>query len=323
MTGIRYAGAMCRLPSLLLVLGLLFAGCGGAGDPPEVSILHRGSGEGLVGYSPDGALVPGVATGFTISDDGTEYRFDLRPDARWSNGDPLTAGDFVGSYQRLADPSTAALYTQSIQPVLNAARILAGDAPVDALGVEAVGARTLVIRLEQPTPYFLSLLAHPSMFPVHLPSVEQHGDRYARPGNLVSNGAYRLAAWEVGSYIELERNTHYWDDASTRIDRVRHYVTPEPMVELNRYLAGELHVTRTIPPGMFAELQQERPGEVRVSPALGVYYYGFNLSLPKYRDAPKLRQALSMAIDREAITDKVLRTGEIPAYSFVPPNTGD
>jgi ABC-type oligopeptide transport system substrate-binding subunit len=335
---------MNRPSSLLLVFVLALAGCGDTSDPSAPQVLHRGTGEepesldihksnsteaghvqrdlaeGLVGYSPTGELVPAVASEWTVSDDGTEYRFSLRPEARWSNGEPLTAEDFVYSYRRLVDPATAALYTQSIQSVENATAILAGEAPVDSLGVEASDVHTLVIRLERPTPYFLSLLAHSSMFPVHAPSIATHGDRYARPGNLVSNGAYRLAAWEVGSYIALERNEHYWDDANTSIDRVRHYVTPEPMAELNRYRAGELHVTRTIPPGMFAEMQRDRPDEVRVSPALGVYYYGFNLSLDKYAGNPKLREALSMAIDRETIVEMIGR-GEEPAYSWVPPGT--
>ena len=232
----------------------------------------------------------------------------------------VTADDFVFSYRRLVDPATAAIYTQSIRSVANADAILAGQADVTSLGVQSNGPNKLIVDLEQPTPYFLSLLAHPSMFPLHPPSVQEHGDRHARPGNLVSNGAYRLVAWEVGSYIELERNEYFWDDANTSIDRVRHHITPEPMAELNRYRAGELHITRTIPPEMFAEMQRERPDEVRVSAALNVYYYGFNLSVEQYANNPKLRQAMSMAIDREAIV-KLIGRGEQVAYSWVPPGT--
>jgi ABC-type oligopeptide transport system substrate-binding subunit len=155
------------------------------------------------------------------------------------------------------------------------------------------------------------------MFPVHRGSVEAHGNMHSRPGNLISNGAYRLAAWEVGSHIELERNEFFWDNENTAIDRVVHYVTPEPMVELNRYRAGELHITRAIPPEAFARMQETRPNEVRVSPALGVYYYGFNLTDPVFGENPKLREALSMAIDREQLVELVGR-GEAPAYSWVP-----
>ena len=341
----RYAGTMKRLLSLVLVALLGLAGCGGGtpgvgesiilqrgnGEEPESLDVHKSTsteagnvqrdlGEGLVGYSPDGELVPAAADHWTLSEDGTVYTFTLRPDGRWSNGDPVTAADFVYSYRRLVDPATAALYTQSITEIANARAIIAGDLSADALGVAALNVHELEITLAQPVPYFLSLLTHPSMFPVHQGSVEQHGDQHARPGNLVSNGAYRLVSWEIGSYIEIERNEHYWNDQNTAIDRVRHHVTPEPMVELNRYRAGELHTTRTIPPEMFERMKSTRPDEVRVSPALGVYYYGFNLSKPPFDENARLREALSMAIDRETIVNLVGR-GETPAYSWVPAGT--
>jgi oligopeptide transport system substrate-binding protein len=175
------------------------------------------------------------------------------------------------------------------------------------------------IRLQQPVPYFLALLTHPSTFPVHRGAIELHGDAYARPGNLVTNGAYKLITWEVGSYIELARNEHYWNNEKTAIDRVRHHVTPQPGDELNRYRAGELDITSTVPTQSFQRMREERPNELRVSPSLAVYYYGFNLSRPPFKDNPKLRQALSMAIDRETIAEKVVGRGEEPAYSWVPP----
>ena len=158
------------------------------------------------------------------------------------------------------------------------------------------------------------------MFPVHPASVAQHGDQHSRAGNLVSNGAYRLVSWEFGSFIDLERNEHYWNDANTAIDRVRHYVTPDPSAELNRYRAGELHITRTIPPEMFSQMKEERPDEVKVSPALGTYYYGFNMTQPPFADNQKLREALSMAIDRDMIVEIVGR-GEAPAFGWVPDGT--
>jgi len=338
---------MNRSLPLILAAVLALAACGerggvgtgpsllnrGSGEEPESLDVHKSSsteaghvqrdlGEGLAGYTPDGELVPAAAAGWTISADGTVYTFALRPAARWSNGDPVTAEDFTWSYRRLVDPATAALYTQSVAGIANAPAIMAGDLPPEALGVEAAGRHELRITLTQPVPYFLSLLTHPSMFPVHRGSVAAHGDQHARPGNLVSNGAYRLVTWEVGSYIELGRNPYYWDDANTAIDRVLHHVTPEPMAELNRYRAGELHTTRTIPPEMFERMRRERPAETRVSPALGVYYYGFNLARAPFRDNPKLREALSMAIDRETIV-KLVGRGEQPAYSWVPGGTAN
>ena len=341
---IRYSLAMKFRGLLLLAFSLLVTACGG-GDPAAVqSVLHRGTGEepesldvhksssteaghvlrdigeGLVGYSADGELVPATAESWTVSADSKAYEFTLRPDARWSNGDPVIAADYVYSYRRLVDPATAAVYVDSISDVQNAAEIIAGDLPVESLGVEADGDRILRIRLRRPVPYFISLLAHPSMFPVHRGSIEAHDDAHTRPGNMISNGAYELVAWEVGSFIEIVRNEHYWNNDNTAIDRVRHYVTPEPMVELNRYRAGELHITRTIPPESFAQMQSARPNEVRVSPALGVYYYGFNMTKPQFGENPKLREALSMAVNRETIVELVGR-GEKPAYSFVPGGT--
>lgn len=331
-----------------LAAALLAAACGGpeSGAPGGQAILDRGLGgepesldphrarslqanhvqrdlgEGLTGYSAAGELEPRAALSWNVSEDGRTWTFHLRPGAQWSNGEPVTAADFVYSFRRLVDPETAAFYSQSVIDVENASAILAGELPPDALGVSAPEPLTLVIRLERPTPYFLALLTHPSMFPVYRASVES-GERYARPGNLVTNGAYRLVRWEVGSLIELERNEHYWDAADTAIERVRWHITPEPLAEVNRYRAGELEVTDTVPPEAFADLRAERPDELRISPYLAVYYYGLNLTRPPFRDQPLLRQALSMAVDREVLAGQIVGRGESPAYSWVPPGVAD
>lgn len=332
-----------RLPVFALV-ALLVSACGGSPDATRSSILNRGSfsepesldvhkakslqagdvqrdlGEGLAGYGPGGELRLAAARSTVLTDDGLTYTFWLRPDGKWSNGDPLTAADFVYSMRRLVDPATAAFYAQqSLGEVVNAAAIIAGEKSVASLAVVATGELQLQITLNRPVPYFLRLLTHPSTFPVHRGSVELHGDLHARPGNLVSNGAYRLQAWEVGSYIELVRNEHYRNSAQTAIERVRHHITPEDMVELSRYRAGELDITASVPSEAFAQMKKERPDELRVSPYLAVYYYGFNLARPPFRDNPKLRQALSMAIDRETLTEKIMGRGEMPAYGWVPP----
>lgn len=333
--------------SFAACLCLLLAACGGA-EPESVTanVLHRGVGdepesldphksrsteagdvqrdigEGLTGYSAGGELEPRAALRWEVSDDGRQYTFWLRPEARWSNGETVTASDFVYSLRRLVDPATAAFYSQSVIGIENARAIVAGDEPVSELAVTAPGKFELSIRLERPTPYFLALLTHPSMFPVHRASVEGEGT-YARPGNYVSNGAYRLERWEVGSFIELVRNDYYWDNADTAIDRVRWYVAPEPLVEINRYRAGELDITNSVPPEVFGKMREDSPGELRVSPYLGVYYYGLNLTRPPFKENRLLRQALSMAIDREVLAEKILGRGEAPAYSWVPPGVDD
>ena len=285
----------------------------------QAAVVLRDIGEGLVGYSSAGELIAGAAEKWEISEDGRQYDFWLRPEARWSNGETVTAEQFVYSFRRLVNPETAAFYAQALADIENAADIIAGLKTPDRLGVEALEEFRLRIRLTNATPYFLGLLTHPSAFPVHPASIEQHGDAFAKAGNLLSNGAYKLDSWELGSVIHLSRNENYWNNAGTAIDKVHHYVTPEPQVELNRYRAGELDMTSTVPPEAFAAIKEKRPDELRLAPYLGVYYYGLNLTREPFKDKPKLRQALSMAIDREVLTEKITGRGEAPAYSWVPP----
>ena len=332
----------------LRVLGLLIvlavgAACGGGEDPagppttlqrglssdPETLDQHkarsiqaadviRDLGEGLVGYSATGELIPAAAERWEVSDDGLRYTFYLREGLRWSNGEALTADHFVAGMRRLVDPSTAAFYAAMLADLENAAGITSGDIPVSMLGVEAPDERTVVLRLVQQTPYLVSLLTHPSTFPVHPDSLAEHGDGFARPGKLVSNGAYTLEAWVPGSVISLKRNEHYWNNAATAIDAVNYHVMVQDNSELNRYRAGELHVTSTVPPDSFAQIRKDYGDQLRVAPYLGVVYFGYNLTRPPFKDNPALRQALSMAVDREQIALRVTGRGEAPAYSWVP-----
>jgi oligopeptide transport system substrate-binding protein len=285
----------------------------------QAADVLRDIGEGLVTYTAAGDLVPGTAESWEIAADGLTYTFRIREDARWSNGDPVTAADFVFGLRRLVDPATAAFYAAEIGNVINAAAIVAGEMEPADLGVAATDERTLVISLVRPTPYLLSLLTHPSTFPVHRGSVERHGAQFARAGNLVSNGAYALADWEPGAIIELHRNAHYWNDAGTSIDVVRHHVVTQELAEFNRYRAGELHVTSTVPPENFEQIRAEYADQLHIAPTLGVYYYGFNMTRPPFADNPELRQALSMAIDRKVLVEAITGRGEAPAYSWVPP----
>jgi oligopeptide transport system substrate-binding protein len=285
----------------------------------QAADVLRDIGEGLVSYDASGEMVPATAQSWEISADGLTYTFRIRPGARWSNGDPVTATDFVFGLRRLVDPATAAFYAAELGNVVNAADIVAGKLEPGELGVSAKDERTLVISLVRPTPYLLSLLTHPSTFPVHRGSIEQHGDAFARAGNLVSNGAYVLADWEPGAIIELHRNPHYWNDTETSIDVVRHHVVTQEVAEFNRYRAGELHITSTVPPDNFDRIRAEYADQLRIAPTLGVYYYGFNMTRPPFADNPELRQALSMAIDREVLVEAIIGRGEAPAYSWVPP----
>jgi oligopeptide transport system substrate-binding protein len=330
--------------SVLLFICLAIASCGGSAEPgSSASVLHRGLdsepesldphkvrstqaadvlrdiGEGLLGYSETGELLPAAATSWEVSEDGLTYTFQLRPEARWSNGDTVTAEHFVFSLRRLVDPATAAFYAQALEAIVNSQEVVAGELPASDLGVEAIDPLTLKVSLQQPTPYLLGLLTYPNTFPVHPGSVAEHGDAFSRAGNLLSNGAYVLASWEPGSVLELVRNEHYWNNAETALDAVHHHVLTQEVTEYNRYRAGELHVTGNVPPEKMKQVREEIPDELFISTYLGVYYYGFNLTKPPFKNNPQLREALSMAIDRGILVEKITGRGEVPAYSWVPP----
>ena len=273
--------------------------------------------EGLLALSPGGELVPGTAESWQVSDDGLVYTFAIRSDARWSNGSPVTADHFVLGLRRLVDPAVAGFYAQTVEDIVNARAIIDGRAAVETLGVRALDPKTLEITLERPVPYLLSLLTHPSTFPAWPGDFE---DASGQSGG-TSNGAYELVSWAPGSLLKLERNTDYWDDANTAIDKVFYHVLVQDTTQLNRYRSGELHITDNVPPQQFAQVREEYGDQLRVAPYLGTYYYGFNLARPPFADNPALRQALSLAIDREMLVNKITGRGEAPAYSWVPPGT--
>ncbi len=279
--------------------------------------------EGLTAVGPDGHAVPAAAGSWTVSADGREYTFHLRDGLRWSNGDALVAGDFVAGMQRLVDPATASQYAQVFESVVNAAAITRGELGVEQLGVSAPDDRTVVIRLANPAPYLLGLLAQPGTFPVHGPTLAAHGMEFARPGRLVSNGAFVLEDWVVGSHVSVRRNRNYWNDAATRLERVRFVHHADAGTEFRQYRAGELDVSYVVPPQQYAWIREHLPGELRVTPQLSVYYYGFNLTRPPFKDDPGLRRALSLVIDRERLTSAVTGVGEAPAYGWVPRGVAD
>ena len=275
--------------------------------------------EGLMSMAPDGSIVAGAAESWTVSEDARIYTFRLRKNARWSNGDPLVAADFAFAFRRLVDPRTASQYALMLEPVVNATDIVAGRQPPGTLGVAAPDDATLVVQLAEPSSYYLAMLSHPSTIPVHRPTLAAHPGDFARPGIAVTNGAFVPSEWQIGSHISATRNRYYWNDAATRLAAVRYVHVADPLTELTRFRAGDLDVTYTIPPGELPRLERELPGQLQVAPHIGVYYYGFALDLPPFRDSRALRRALAMAIDREVLTMQVLGDGERPAYGWVPP----
>ena len=331
----------------MLVLGMLLLSLASCDDPgadaPAERVLNRGLGsapdsfdphksrsvqagtvlrdigEALMTYTVNGELTGGVAEAWSVSDDGLVYTFTLRADARWSNGEPVTAGDFVYALRRLVDPATAAFNGELAAPIEHAAGILDGELEPAELGVRRVDDRRLEIRLAQPTAYFLSVLTHTSTQPIYAPGVERHGDAFVRPGNLVTNGPYRLVHADPASLIVIERNPYYWNSPATAIAEVHYHVLPQPATEYNRFRAGELDITDNVPAESFASIREAYPDELRVAPTLAIYYYGFNVTRPPFEGNRDLRAALSMAIDRDVLVERITGRGEAPAYSFVPP----
>jgi oligopeptide transport system substrate-binding protein len=278
--------------------------------------------EGLVAEAADGTLIPGAAESWKLSADGLVYTFRMRPGARWSNGDPVTAADFEYGLKRSADPATLNEYAAILTPIENADAVVAGELPPERLGVKATDELTLEIRVHTPTPYLLGLLTHASTYAVHRPSIAAHGQNFARPGTLVGNGAYRLAEWSMQSHIRLVRNPYYWDDANTTLDEVWCYSIENADAELNRYRAGELDLTDTVPARQLRWLKANLADELRIAPYLGSYVFGFNMTRPPFGANPALRKALALAVDREILTSRISGAGEMPAYSWVPPVTG-
>lgn len=332
------------LATLSLLAVLLLASCSGSDDgaPTRAETLvraniaepstldpHRAEGvsaanvlrdlyEGLVTEAPGGSLEPGAAERWEVSDDGLTYRFRLRDDGRWSNGDPVVAADFEAGIRRTADPDTASGYAQILLPLENAAAVIAGEMPPEALGVEAIDARTLEIRLEQPTPYLLGLLTNPFTYPLHRASYEQFGEQFVKPGNLVSNGAYVLESWRIGDRLVVSRNDTYHAAEAVAIERVAFLPVEDTMSELNMFRAGELDITSNTPTALFRQLRETYGKRLVVHPTLSIYFYVFDMTEPPFTDV-RLREALTIAIDRDHLVDTVLGAGQPGAWGLVPP----
>ncbi len=280
--------------------------------------------EGLFNQDADGNLVPGVALSYEVNDTKDVYTFKLRPEAKWSNGDPVTASDFVYAWQRLVDPELGSPYSWfgELMSIENASAVLAGEKPKEELGVKALDDHTLQVKLSASLPYFPLMTTHASTFPVPKAVVEKYGADWTKPENIVSNGAYVLTEHIPNERSVRERNPMYWDNEHTVIDKVVALVINDDNVALTRYFAGELDRT-DIPAGQYPKLKAEYPDEAISAPRLCSYYYNINLrdNGPEALKDVRVRQALSLAVNRDIIVDKVLAGGQFPAYTFTPAAT--
>lgn len=288
---------------------------------PE-SNVNRDLFEGLVIGDLNGHPVPGVAESWD-NKDFKVWTFHIRKDAKWSDGSPVTAQDFVYSWQRLADPKTASPYASYLQygHVANVDEIIAGKKPAIDLGVKAIDDKTFEVTLSEPVPYFYKLLVHPSVSPVPKAAIEKYGEKWTQPANIVTNGAYKLKDWVVNERIVLERNTNYWDNAKTVINQVTYLPISSEVTDVNRYRSGEIDMTyNNMPIELFQKLKKEIPKEVHVDPYLCTYYYEINNQKAPFTDV-RVRTALKLALDRDIIVNKVKNQGDLPAYSYTPPYT--
>lgn len=295
----------------------------GLGPEPDSLHIHQAQGlaavnllrdlrEGLVTFDEHGELAPGQAESWEVLDNGRRYRFSLRSDARWSNGDPVTSEDFVRAWQRAFTPETAAATAGLLKDVLNAIEVLQGKEAPGALGIIAIEPGVLDILLKEPAPWVLEILAHPVSFPLHQAMMDD-------PLHAPVNGPYLLSDWTPRASIKLDRNPEFHHSESVRVESIEYFPIEEPAAELSRYRAGELDITETIPAGRFAWLNENLASDLRVHPYLGTFWLGFNFNHQVLGYSTKLRRALSLAINRKILVETVLGAGELPAWSVVPP----
>jgi oligopeptide transport system substrate-binding protein len=338
---------MLQMPNMIharVAIGIVFlTGVLGCSKPSEISesvVLRRGLGgepstldpaaaadnfsfevmqdlyEGLTSESPTGEVIPGVASSWRVDADGTKYTFQLRSDARWSNGKPVRAQDFVVGWRRVVDPKQGSPVADNLRLIKGAASIIRGTLPPEALGVFALSERVLVVNLEQPAPYLPQVLTHSAAFPIYSDASARSHD----PQTWVSNGPYVLLKWSPGTAVELTRDESYWDRANVQIPRIEYQVVPDENSQFARYRAGQLDLTDTVPANSIAALRHDHSAELVIAPFLATAYYGLNLAASPLASNVKLRHALAMAINRKQLVT-ALGFGQAEAYGFVPPGT--
>ena len=276
--------------------------------------------EGLLNQDAEGNLIPGVAESWEASNGNMTWTFNLREDATWSNGDPVTAQDFLYGWTRAMDPATASPYAWYLEltSIVNSKEILAGEAAPETLGVSAPDDYTLVVNLTAPLPYFPAMTTYATLFPAHQATIEAHGDAWTQVGNIVGNGAYTLSERVIGERLEMTKSDTYWDADSVIITDVTGLIIEDANQALTRWKAGELDYMDDLPAGQFPTLAADFPGEAFSTPRLCSYYYAMNQTdsgHPSLKDE-RVRKALALAIDRDVIVDQVLKGGQTAAYNF-------
>ena len=271
---------------------------------------------------------PGVAEQWEVSEDGRLYTFFLRDNARWSNGDPVTAHDFTYSFQRILSPNLAAEYAYMLYTLKNAAAFHQGTlTDFGKVGAKALDDYTLQLELEAPLPYFLSLILHFSWYPLHPPSISENGSiderdtQWTRSEQLISNGPFELKDWRLWDSLVVRKNPYYWDQSNVRLQEIHFLPIDNAHTEERAFRAGQVHITEALPKPKINAYKESGSPCLRIDPYLGVYYYLLNTTRPPLDDS-RVRRALSLAVDRDAIVNNITRGGEEAARNFTPPETG-
>lgn len=338
----------------LLIICCLLPGCGKSKRLVDIGneqqILHVGNGgeisdldpqvttgmpesrvqialfEGLTSKDPlTLKVVPGVAERWEISDEGKRYRFYIRENAKWSNGEDLTANDFVQSWRRSFLPALGNQYATSLYVIKNAQAFHEGQITFDQVGVKAIDRKILEVELIAPTPYFLQLLDHHSTFPVHIPTIErfgavdERGTRWTRPENFVGNGAFIPYEWVPSKNLAVKKNPHYWDSNNVTLNEIKFYPTPISTVEERMFRAGQLHITYYLPRDKLERYKSNNDPALRSFQNFATYFYRFNTTIAPLNDL-RVRKALAYSVNRQQIVEYVTKFGQKPAFALTAPD---
>ena len=277
--------------------------------------------EGLCVRDKNGNPAPGVAEHWVISPDGLVYTFHLRENAKWSNGDPVTAQDFEYAWKTTLSPELASEYAEMLFYIKNGEKFNKKEVGADQVGVKALNDKTLEVTLEHATAYFLSVLPHHSYFAVHKKTVEANPNWAADTKTIIGNGPFKIAAWTHNSTIELVQNEQYWDKGKVKLDKISMILSDNLSTVLSMFENNQVDLTNDPPP--VAEIPRlQKEGKLKVYPYLGTYYYEFNTKKAPF-DNPKVRKAFALAIDREALVTNVTKAGQKPATGWVPAGLSD
>ena len=298
------------------------------GVPEHHILISLCEGLTIPNPNPDdmNGYMAGTAESWSVSEDGKEYIFNINKNARWSNGEPVTANDFVWSWKRILTASLGSQYPDMLYYLVGAYEYHNGlTNDFSEVGVKAIDQKTLKVNLKNPTPFFLGLLSHYSTWPVHKETVLKYGDiddrngEWTRPGNFVCNGPFQLKSWELNNKIVVEKNPYYYDASIVKLNEIHYYPVSNVMTEDRMFRAGQLHLTSTLPSQKCPIYIEENPN-LRIDPYMGTYFYRINTNHEALKDV-RVRKALAYSIDRELLVDKVTKCGQIPAYSFTPPGS--